>query len=312
MTDFPQSPYHAGERALQALAGESAPAARNGAVIASTILAGARHFIAQQPMAVLASVDAAGQPWCSVLYGEHGFAHADGDGSLVLDVPLAQRDPSDALWANVAPGAPLGTLFIEPGSRRRYRINGAIARFDERGLGLRVREAYPNCPKYIQRRQLRRIDGAFAPARLAEGVALDATAIDLVRGADTVFVASSHAASGADASHRGGNAGFLQVLDAGLLRLPDYPGNSMFNTFGNLHLDPRIGLCIPDFAGGRILQLAGHARILHGQPDPQGLSGGSGRFCEIRLERWLLRQAARRMEWEYLDASPFNPAVARA
>lgn len=304
-------PYHAGERAVQELAGERGIAERNGAVIAGTILPGARPFIEAQSMAVLASLDAQGQPWCSILYGERGFAHACRPDAVRLDVDSTQRDPNERFWANAAANPAIGMLFIELGSRRRYRINGAVARLDGDGLDVQVREAYPNCPKYIQRRQLRRIDGEFQPVLLADGSALYGEAAAIVRSADTLFVASSHPGAGADASHRGGNPGFVQIDRAGLLRLPDYPGNSMFNTFGNLHLDARVGLCIPDFAGGRILQMAGRARLLHGQADAEGLSGGTGRFCEIAVDRWVLRRAPRRLEWEYLDASPFNPAVER-
>ncbi len=131
-----------------------------------------------------------------------------------------------------------------------------------------------------------------------------------MRRADTMFVASIHAEYGADASHRGGSPGFIQLAGAGSLRIPDYPGNSLFNTFGNLTVDPRVGLCLPDFDGQRMLQLSGRARVLFGQDDPGDLTGGTGRFWEIDVERWLLRRMPRRLEWEYLDASPFNPATA--
>jgi len=77
----------------------------------------------------------------------------------------------------------------------------------------------------------------------------------------------------------------------------------------NLTVDPRVGLCIPDFDGQRLLQLCGRARILFDQHDAGGLSAGTGRFWEIDVERWLLRRMPRRLDWEYLDASPFNPAI---
>lgn len=303
------SVYHDGERAVQHRAGEIGIADRNGAIIADTILGGARPFIGKQSMVVLASVDADGAPWSSVLFGQPGFAHVDDAALVDVDLPVALRDPDEPFWRNVAANPAIGSLFIELGSRRRYRINGSLQRLDEQGFALAVREAYPNCPRYIQRRQLRRIDPASAPALLDEGQALGPDARAIVRAADTIFVASNHPERGADASHRGGAPGFVQVVSDSLLRIADYPGNSMFNTFGNLALDPRVGLCIPDFDGQRILQLNGRARILHGQDDPRHLSGGTGRFWEVEVDRWLLRRAPQRLDWEYLDASPFNPAV---
>lgn len=303
------SVYHEGERAVQRSAGETAIADHNGVIVVDTIQGGARSFIGKQSMVVLASVDADGAPWSTVLFGQSGFAHADEPDVVGVDVPAALRDPDEPFWRNLAVNPAIGSLFIEPGSRRRYRINGSLRRLDARGFELAVREAFPNCPRYIQRRQLRRIDGVPAPALLDEGRALGLDARAIVHKADTVFVASNHRERGADASHRGGASGFVQVVSDTLLRIADYPGNSLFNTFGNLAIDPRVGLCIPDFAGQRILQLGGRARILHGQDDPRHLTGGTGRFWEIVVERWLLRSAVQRLEWEYLDASPFNLPV---
>ena len=303
------SVYHEGERAVQQLAGEVSIADHNGVVIVATILNGARPFLQKLSMAVLASVDAEGWPWSSVVVGESGFIHADDAVSVSFDIPPGKRDPTDPLWDNIAANTALGMLFIELQSRRRYRINGRVQHVDEQGIQVAVREAYPNCPKYIQRRQLRAMDSDTVPALLGEGRALDDAVRALLGGADTVFVASNHAQTGADASHRGGSPGFI-AISGNALRIPDYPGNSLFNTFGNLAVDPRVGLCVPDFDGQRMLQLVGRARVLFGQDDPGQLTGGTGRFWEIDVERWLLRRMPRRLEWEYLDASPFNPATA--
>ncbi|UUZ48247.1 hypothetical protein LP420_36025 [Massilia sp. B-10] len=44
-------------------------------------------------------------------------------------------------------------------------------------------------------------------------------------------------------------------------------------------------------------------------PDPHGLTGGTGRFWDFRIASWTLHAIPQRLEWEYLDASPFNPAA---
>lgn len=165
------SVYHDGERAVQYSAGEVAIADRNGA------------------------------PWATILFGQPGFAHAEQAAVVSVDLPAAQRDPHEPFWRNVAANPTIGSLFIELASRRRYRINGSLQRLDQRGFALAVREAYPNCPRYIQRRQLRRIDDAAAPGLPEQGGALGPAARAIVRGADTIFVASNHHERGADASH---------------------------------------------------------------------------------------------------------------
>lgn len=306
---MPTFPFHPGERAVQLRAGEAAIADRNGSLIAATILGGARPFIQKQFMVVLASVDAHGRAWSSVVYGQPGFVRADGDAAIVLDVPTEQRDAADPFWTSIEANPALGMLFIDVGTRRRYRVNGTVRRNDTAGLGIDVREAYPNCPKYIQKRALRALETGGAAGGAATGVTIDGSVEALVRAADTLFIASSHPDTGADASHRGGPRGFVQLAGPATLRIPDYHGNSIFNTFGNLEVNPHVGLCIPDFEGGRLLQLSGRARLLWDQDDPAQASGGTGRFLEVEVERWILRQAPQRLEWEYLDASPFNPPV---
>ena len=131
--------FHPGERAVQPAAGESAIADRNITVLADTVIAGARPFIAKQFMAALASTDANGDVWSSLLFGQPGFLHT-GDGSTItINVPQKDRDCSDPLWTNVAVQPDLGMLFIELGSRRRYRVNGAVQRLDAAGLEVAIR-----------------------------------------------------------------------------------------------------------------------------------------------------------------------------
>lgn len=304
--------FHSGERAVQQTAGETAIADRNITVLTDTVIGGARPFIAKQFMAALASVDSAGDVWSSLLFGRPGFMHTDDGSVITIDLPLKERDCCDPVWSNIANQPELGMLFIELVSRRRYRVNGTVQRLDDSGVEVAIREAYPNCPKYIQRRHLRQQGRMRLPVQAAEGRLLRGVVSDIIGQADTMFVASRHADTGADASHRGGAPGFIRIVDDTTLRIPDFHGNSLFNTLGNIEVDPRAGLCIPDFAHGQLLQLTGSASIHWNQEDPDNLTGGTRRFWEFKVNRWLLRDTPQQLEWEYLDASPFNPSGAAA
>ena len=312
--------FHAGERAVQERAGQAGTATRNAAILADSVLAGARPFIAEQTMVAVASVDAVGAVWASLLFGEAGFMHSDDGAHIAIEVPPSQRDGWDPLWDNLSgdtcadPSHALGLLFIDLGTRRRYRVNGKLARLDGQGLNVAVQEAFPNCPKYIQRRRLRRLETANGSggAMLARGSAMDGAVADMLAQADTVFLASRHPGHGADVSHRGGHRGFVSMADSGTLRMPDYHGNGMFQSLGNLQIDPGAGLCIPDFASGRLLQLTGTARLLWDQPDPANHTGGTGRWLEFTVGHWILRALPQRLEWAPMEASPYLPAVAPA
>jgi predicted pyridoxine 5'-phosphate oxidase superfamily flavin-nucleotide-binding protein len=143
----------------------------------------------------------------------------------------------------------VGLLAIHFASRSRVRVNG-VATPRPGGFRLEVKEAYGNCPKYIHSRVP---VGPSIPSRRAG---------DLVGTADTFFVASANPAGHADVSHRGGPPGFVRVLRPGLLTWDDFPGNRMFQTTGNLLVDPRAGLLFVEFEGTRTLRLTGRARAI--------------------------------------------------
>ena len=108
---------------------------------------------------------------------------------------------------------------------------------------------------------------AAKPGRARRSRALTAAQRAWIAAADTFFIASGHrgdgeaAAFGMDASHRGGEAGFVTVEGPARLSFPDYAGNNHFNTIGNLVVDPRAGLLFVDFARGSLLQLTGRTTI---------------------------------------------------
>jgi uncharacterized protein len=139
-------------------------------------------------------------------------------------------------------------------------VNGtAVVREGE--LLLSTREVYSNCPQYIHPRQ----DVAPRERASVEGAALTAAQVAFVAGADTFFIASCHPDRGADASHRGGEAGFVCAAPATLSWL-DFPGNNMFNTLGNLLVEPRCSLLFVDFASNHTLRIDGTASIDWGEP----------------------------------------------
>lgn len=87
----------------------------------------------------------------------------------------------------------------------------------------------------------------------------------LVAGADTFFLGTTHPTRGNDASHRGGPPGFVRVTSPTTLWWPDFPGNNMFNSFGNLAVDDEAALLFTDFTTGATVQMS----------EPPGSSGPS-------------------------------------
>ena len=343
-----QNPFHEGELLVQQRAGETAKGEQNGRIIADSIVKGAFKFIEQQSMVILGSVDEQHNVWASILLGHPGFIrvidpqtveidlkrafinksdrflngalrqrpfgtlHPKGAVSLMGYPPCEGATPKTALhrlWTNIKHER-IGMLVIELASRRRLRINGAIYKITPNKLRLQVTESYPNCPKYIQRRQLSlHIDAPRQSYESQSGQILTPEQEEFIRSADTFFVASFHASRGVDVSHRGGNPGFIKVLNRQILRIPDYIGNGMFNTLGNLAINPHAGLIFIDFDRSRTLQLIGRANILWDLEDLQHKSG-TKRYWDFKIEQWLETDLPVTFNCKFLDYSPYNPRTA--
>ncbi|WP_243287589.1 pyridoxamine 5'-phosphate oxidase family protein [Geothrix terrae] len=305
-----QDLFHEGERAVQVRAGEVHTALLNARMISPSIMQGAIPFIARQPWVILGGEDAAHRLWCSALIGEGGFAQAEPDGSgVTLDLDRAPAHPANPLLATHLEGRPTGALFIEPATRRRLRVNGRIATAGLRRLRLTVEESFPNCSRFIQKRSFDGIQSTAVPLSAPRsGTSLGPDELALIAAADTLFLATRHPDRGVDVSHRGGRPGFAQWLDDRTLRLPDYPGNGLFQSFGNLAVDSRMGILVPDFDSGALLHLTGFGQVLWDVPGTEAETGGTSRFLVFQVAGWVLTPPAEGApRWSFVEASPTNP-----
>lgn len=278
--------YHEGELEVQRRAGVALNAERIGRGIHATIPPLARQFALERPFVVVGAGDADGRVWASLLRGAPGFLTVPAEDRLHI---AARLDDDDPLAEALAGGADVGLLLIDPATRRRIRVNGRARPDGAAGLEITTREVYANCPKYIQPREVA-LPAAVTPL-MRLGSSLDAGQMRRVAAADTLFLASRHAISGADVSHRGGPRGFVHVTAPDRLVIPDYSGNMMFNTLGNLAADPRAGLLLVDFERGGTLQLSGRARI---EWDPSAVAAyeGAERLVELTVEAVAEREGA--------------------
>lgn len=296
------SPFHAGELALQSATGVSGEAARIGRAIATQIGANATRFIQRQQVAIIATLDASSHVVCSAVVGEPGAFEVVDPTTLTVDSRTGIA--GDALADRTADGAPIGVLFLEVATRRRYRINGTVIGGHKGQILLRVAEAYPNCPKYIQRRALHLTGHRTAIADPRQGADLDPEQRKLVTSADTFFIASAGPNHNLDASHRGGRPGFVKI-DGNRLCIPDYPGNNMYNTLGNLAVNPTAGLLFIDFDTGDTLQLSGVADIHLDAVD--AATGGTNRAWTFTTTSWTRSRLTAHLHSELLEMSPHNP-----
>lgn len=301
------TPYHPGELEVQSASGQLSSAVANGRSISDRIVPGAWQFLAAQRIAVLGSWDSARNVWATLQPGPSGFMSTLDGQQVRFDTTSAPVDVSDPLWVNLETNGRLSLLAIDLSTRRRLRVNGRVDREagGSRGRGvfeMVVDQAYGNCPKYIQRRSLHATSWGEPGCARGRSTSLSDVQVALIERSDTLFVATVHPDHGTDVSHRGGRPGFVHIDSPNKLRIPDYAGNSMFNTLGNIHSSGIAGLLFVDFASNLQLQVAGDAAIdWHAEGDDVQ------RTWTLSVREVRESTLAAGLKWDFVDASPFNP-----
>lgn len=304
-----RSPWHDGELAMQRSVGVvermDGPGRR---FVRDFLLDEHRQFYPLLPFIVAGAVDAAGDPWATLIAGKPGFLQAPTPARLDVN---AMRDPSDPADAGLHDGAALGLLGIDLRTRRRNRLNGVIRREGAAGFGVEVAQSFGNCPQYIQLR-----DSAFvrdpavhSPVAPVWEDGLSARATQMIARADAFFVASyvdrEEGVRQVDVSHRGGRPGFVRIGDDGVLTIPDFAGNLFFNTLGNFLVNPKAGLVFADFETGDLLQLSGDAEVLLDSPEIAAFQGAE-RLWRFTPRRIVYREQALPLRWN-TDARGQSP-----
>eukprot|EP00468_Gymnochlora_sp_CCMP2014_P000005 CAMPEP_0167740172 /NCGR_PEP_ID=MMETSP0110_2-20121227/123_1 /TAXON_ID=629695 /ORGANISM="Gymnochlora sp., Strain CCMP2014" /LENGTH=754 /DNA_ID=CAMNT_0007624023 /DNA_START=1968 /DNA_END=4232 /DNA_ORIENTATION=- len=222
-------------------------------------------FYNKLPFVVLAGTDKNENAWVSVVTAEPGKSLME---ATHYDITFGGIDKlashGDPLLESLEHDEPVGLLGIELHTRRRNRLNG-VANFSKDGL-FRICGpllSFGNCPQYITERNWK-----FRPtkdrkkAQVKEYKSLSSDHQRLIGDATTFFMSTGHPETGMDASHRGGPKGFVRIIDDNTLMYPDFPGNRMLKSLGNIEANGKLGLWFGDFENGLSLQLTGSAKVV--------------------------------------------------
>jgi len=87
------------------------------------------------------------------------------------------------------------------------------------------------------------------------------------------FLATADARGRPECSYKGGLPGFVRVLDERTLAIPDYDGNGMYRSWGNILVNPRVGLLFLDFENPRRIRVNGTAQIRADDPLREAFPG---------------------------------------
>ncbi|KAM3460428.1 hypothetical protein MY5147_006551 [Beauveria neobassiana] len=322
--------FHEGEAAMRALL--QVPLGRNPTATGLPLHYAVR--VATSPLAAVGTLDAQGRPWTTLWGGARGFAELIAPGVLGLNssVDTAHDPVYQALWGeeeqaarggmvqpNDGAGKMMAALALDLESRDRVKLMGAMVagsadvKDNKLQMAFLVTESLGNCPKYLNRKrvQLRAYGEDIEVVEGGQGRMLPEQAIELLDEADMFFLSSTHGAS-MDTNHRGGPPGFVRVLkngaDEAVLVYPEYSGNRLYQTLGNLKVNPLVGIVVPDFASSDVLYLSGSASILVG-PAAAALLPRTPLAVQVTITAARFVRRGLPFRGTDLERSPYNPPV---
>jgi predicted pyridoxine 5'-phosphate oxidase superfamily flavin-nucleotide-binding protein len=114
----------------------------------------------------------------------------------------------------------------------------------------------------------RRLQDRFDTRRLADRIKerivrdrIDDDDRSFIEARDMFFIATVDAEGQPQSSYKGGDPGFVRVLDERTIAFPVYDGNGMYLTAGNLLATKKVGLLFIDFEGRKRVRLNGIASV---------------------------------------------------
>lgn len=108
---------------------------------------------------------------------------------------------------------------------------------------------------------------------------------DFIKRQSFLFIATSDIKGNCDSSFKAGERGFIHILDDKRLMYPEYRGNGVMASLGNITENPHIGLMLIDFFNDQVgLHINGAAEIV----DHDDISKLQTDITDSRAERWVV------------------------
>ncbi|RAL62679.1 hypothetical protein DID88_004522 [Monilinia fructigena] len=291
----------------------------------------ATNLLTRSPLLALGTLDSSGRPWTTLWGGEPGFAWPVAQSVIAVKAtidleydPVSEvllgKDANGQVKREESPGRMIGGLAIDLESRKRVKLYGRMAAgalketagnaVAEASLLVKIEQSLGNCPKYLNKKHI--IPRLPKPTLASTKIPLPKEATDLITRSDLFFISSSNHDSDMDTNHRGGPQGFVRILsnDANGLTIvyPEYSGNRLYQTLGNLTTTPQAGLVFPDFNTGDVVYLTGRTEILAGEK-ATNLISHTNLAVKIYVESVRYVTDGLSFRGEEGERSPYNPPV---
>jgi ferredoxin-NADP reductase/predicted pyridoxine 5'-phosphate oxidase superfamily flavin-nucleotide-binding protein len=283
----------------------------------------ASFMLQRAPLLALGTTDALSRPWTTLWGGLPGFSEPLGGGHIgtrtLVDGendPVAQELVGNARNGDMMQHEDGG----KPVARKRVKIAGRViagtvrdvdvesekaTMQDQIQLVTKVEQSLGNCPKYLNQYE---IEPAVVNSQLVwKSPVLSDESKALISSADMFFM-STRTEDDMDVNHRGGHPGFVRIMSSDEIVYPEYSGNRLYQSLGNLQVDPSIGVTFPNFETGDVLYLTGTATI-HIGAEAATLLPGSNLAVLIKIKEGRYVTGGLPFRGVRKTASPYNPLV---
>ena len=290
------------------------------------------------PLIAIGTLDSEDRPWTTLWgNGDHGLARPLAQNVIGIKTAVAgKHDPvveelvgketTGQVVKEEGEGRMVSGVTIDLETRKRVKlygrmIAGALSSRDdevtgegesiaETQLALKIEQSLGNCPKYLNSKQI--VAATAHPELLSDSPQLPQQAIDLLSKADLFFISSAREKLDMDTNHRGGPPGFVRVLSndtsGAEIVYPEYSGNRLYQTLGNLAVTPKAGICVPDFGTGDMLYLTGTTEILIGK-DAAAVLPRSNLAVKLKITSARFVKQALPFRGIAGQRSPYNPKL---
>ncbi|KAL5357430.1 hypothetical protein BJX96DRAFT_163076 [Aspergillus floccosus] len=318
-------PWHEGERTMHRLL--HVPPRDNPTV--PSLSPGASLLLRKSPLLAIGAIDRDGRPWSTVWGGEVGFASPMSSSTVEVKTPVDSKyDPlAEILLHDEGQpqsgqpqgfGSLLSGLVIDLETRRRAKlygrkISGALAEGDAGEIAhlvVHIDASLGNCPKYLNIKHI--LPAKPEPRLISNSPQLPPEAVALISRADCLFVSSRRDTVDMDTNIRGGPPGFVRIVSddpsGAVFVYPEYSGNRLYQTLGNLQTTPLAGYVFPDFETGDALYITGQTEVLIGK-DAAAILPRSNLAVKVTVT--VARYVEKALSFRGLPGtpSPYNPPV---
>ncbi|KAN0120041.1 oxidoreductase-like protein [Hyaloscypha variabilis] len=290
----------------------------------------AARLLISSPLVAVGTLDSEDRPWTTIWGGEAGCsqpvaqsiigmkATVDRTYDPVLRTLLGEKADGEVVRAEGA-GKVVSGLGIDLESRNRVKLAGRmiagalVATAPDIGdvqLVVKIEQSLGNCPKYLNKKHI--VPHIPHPSLVSDSLPLPKAALDLIEKSDLFFISSSNHKADMDTNHRGGPQGFVRVLsndeNGVTLVYPEYSGNRLYQTLGNLKTTPRAGITFPDFDTGDVLYITGTTEVLAGK-DASDLIAHTNLAVKIKVDAVRFVSDSLAFRGQEGERSPYNPPV---